>query len=75
MMAASLDFVSQNEKENLKTGFKGSCLSTKLDMLEGDEGGCAYCAPPPPTPLSNPDVELLTSWGGGSAPGQGHTEA
>ena len=28
---------------------------------------------PPPTPLSNPDVELLTSWGGSSAPGQGHT--
>ena len=29
---------------------------------------------PPPTPLSNPDVELLTSRGGSSAPGQGHTE-
>lgn len=41
-----LGCLSQNDKENLKTGFKGASLSTKLDMVEGDEGGCAYCAPP-----------------------------
>ena len=35
--------------------------------------GGVHTVRPPPTPLSNPDVELLTSWGGSSAPGQGHT--
>ena len=46
MLAGPLACLSQNGTENLKAGFKGASLSTKLDMVEGDEGGCAYCAPP-----------------------------
>lgn len=46
MLAGPLACLSRNGTENLKAGFKGASLSTKLDMVEGDEGGCAYCAPP-----------------------------
>ena len=45
-LAGPLQCLSRNGTENLKAGFKGASLSTKLDMVEGDEGGCAYCAPP-----------------------------